>query len=238
MGYASSQVGSVNKKNTQNILLKNVLDASLGAVFFAAVGYGLAYGDTSGHGFLHRIVGKDHFFLQKEDFEDGSGYGYASWLFQWAFAATTATIVSGAVAERCTVIAHMAYASCLMCVIYPVVVCCVWNAEGLASAWRTEDKLFGCGVLDFAGSGVVHMTGGVAAFVGATLIGPRRAYLVNELSLPTYGPIFQTLGVLILWFGWFGFNGVSTLYLIGYAEVAAKTMVVTTIAAGVGALAT
>ena len=89
-----------------------------------------------------------------------------------------------------------------------------------------------------AGSGVVHMTGGVAALVGATLIGPRRAYLVNELQVPTYGPIFQTLGVLILWFGWFGFNGVSTLYIVGYAEVAAKTMVVTTIAAGAGAVVT
>ena len=116
--------------------------------------------------------------------------------------------------------------------------CVVWNPEGFGSAWRTDDLLFGCGVVDFAGSGVVHMTGGVAAFVGAMLIGPRRAYLVNELKVPRYGPIFQTLGVFILWFGWFGFNGVSTLLFSGYTEVAAKAMVATTIAAGVGTVTT
>lgn len=97
------EVGSVNAKNTRNILLKNILDASLGAVFFGTIGYGLSYGSTDEMGFLYRFVGKDTFFLKRNDFEDGTGYLYASWLFQWAFAATTATIVSGAVAERCTI---------------------------------------------------------------------------------------------------------------------------------------
>eukprot|EP00614_Pseudopedinella_elastica_P027744 CAMPEP_0172616228 /NCGR_PEP_ID=MMETSP1068-20121228/62787_1 /TAXON_ID=35684 /ORGANISM="Pseudopedinella elastica, Strain CCMP716" /LENGTH=512 /DNA_ID=CAMNT_0013421589 /DNA_START=35 /DNA_END=1573 /DNA_ORIENTATION=- len=237
-GFAMLEAGSVATRITNTILLKNVMDASLGAVIFAAVGYGFAYGDTSGHGVGHRVIGKTLFFLEDKDFSDGTGYLWASWLFQWAFAATTATIVSGAVAERVTFGAYLCYSIVLITLVYPVVVCAMWSSEGWATSWRDGDKLFGCGAVDFAGSGVVHLTGGVAALVGASVLGPRRAFLVNEIEPPEYGPIFQTLGTLILWVGWYGFNGVSTLYIVGYAEVAAKTMVCTTISAALGALST
>lgn len=230
-GFAMLEAGSVSLKNTQNILLKNVMDASIGAICWYVTGFGIAMGagTSTPSGF-----GTDYYALKNGEFTDGTGYTYALWLFQWAFCAATATIVSGAVAERCSFTAYIAYSTCLTAFIYPVVVHWGWNVGGWASAWRTEDLLFQCGATDFAGSGVVHMTGGVAAFWGVYFLGPRK-------SVPTLLPtqyVFQTLGVLILWFGWYGFNGVSTLYIVGYAGVAAKTMVTTTISAATCAIAT
>ena len=108
-GFAMLEVGSVSAKNTHNILLKNVLDASIGAILWWLVGFGIAMGDSPS-----RLVGTTNYGLTAEDFMDGTGYSYASWLFQWAFAATTATIVSGAVAERCTIIAYIMYSSALI----------------------------------------------------------------------------------------------------------------------------
>ena len=93
-------------------------------------------------------------------------------------------------------------------------------------------------MLDFAGSGVVHLTGGVAALVGAAVLGPRASVRDGSHTVPTYGPVFQTLGTLILWFGWYGFNGGSTLAIVSYGQVAAKTMVTTTLAAASGAVFT
>lgn len=235
-GFAMLEVGSVHSKNTRNILLKNVLDASIGAILWWLLGFGFAQGGnvspSSGDGF----IGTEMFALKFTDFQgDGDGYLYAAWLFQWAFAATTATIVSGAVAERVTFTAYCCYSFFLVGFIYPVVVCWGWNTQGWLSAWREEDLFAGCGAVDFAGSCVVHMTGGIAALVGASVIGPRSGFPDN-LKTPGYGPAFQTLGVLILWFGWYGFNGVSTLYIVGFGQVAAKTMVTTTISAGTGAI--
>jgi len=210
-----------------------VCDASIGALVWWTLGFGIAMGSNP-----TRWMGENHFALEKDYFESAGGYEYAFWLFQWAFAAAAATIVSGAVAERCTFTAYLCYSIALTGFIYPMVANWGWNVDGWASAWREEKLLFGCGVTDFAGSGVVHMTGGVAALVGSAMLGPRKAFVEGTLEVPLYGPVFQTLGVLILWFGWYGFNGVSTLYIVNYAGVAAKTMVTTTISAGSGALAT
>ncbi|CAN0502083.1 unnamed protein product, partial [Discosporangium mesarthrocarpum] len=116
-------------------------------------------------------------------------------------------------------------------------------SQGWASAWNdTTDGteiLFGCGVIDFAGSGVVHMTGGVAALIASIVVGPRSGRFNEDgtaNALPAQSAVLQSLGTLILWFGWYGFNGASTLYIIGFSGVAAKTMVTTTIGAGAGAL--
>ena len=159
----------------------------------------------------------------------------STWLFQWAFAATAATIVSGAVAERVTFGCYIVYSIVLTSFIYPVVVHWGWNANGWASAWRENDLLFGCGVTDFAGSGVVHLTGAVAALAGAATVGPRIGRFDEGIKLPQQSVVFQTLGTLILWMGWYGFNGASTL-AIGtsggdLSNAAAHTMVTTTIAA-------
>jgi len=236
-GFAMLEVGSVNKKNTRNILLKNVLDASIGGLVWWLIGFGIAMGDSPS-----RFIGTSMFGLVASDFEDGSGYTYGSWLFQWAFAATTATIVSGAVAERVTLTAYLTYSISLTAFIYPVVVQNGWGGNGLFSPWLgsddPKDYFAECGVVDFAGSGVVHMCGGVAAFVGTSFLGPRTGWKEGTLSTPEYGPIFQTLGTLILWFGWYGFNGGSTLYIVGYGQLAAKVMVTTTLSAATGAVST
>merc|ERR1719453_320243 len=239
-GFAMLEVGSVNSKNTRNILLKNVLDASIGALVWWIVGYAFAQGTSAPGNRGDGFIGGTGFFVREGDFAvpSASGYNYAAWLFQWAFAATTATIVSGAVAERVTFTAYLVYSVCLTGFIYPVVVCWGWNSQGWLSAWREEQLFADCGAVDFAGSCVVHMTGGVAALIGAALLGPRKSFVNGTLVTPSYGPAFQTLGVLILWFGWYGFNGASTLYIVNYGQVAAKTMVTTTIAAGTGAIST
>jgi Amt family ammonium transporter len=209
------------------------MDASIGALCWYFTGFGIAMGSGKDLG-RGSAFGGEYYGLKNGDFTDGSGYSYALWLFQWAFCAATATIVSGAVAERCSFSAYVTYSVCLTAFIYPVVVHWGWNVGGWASAWRESDLLFGCGATDFAGSGVVHMTGGVAAFWGAWWLGPR----LTKPELPPTSFVFQTLGVLILWFGWYGFNGVSTLYIVGYAGVAAKTMVTTTISAATCAICT
>mmetsp|Transcript_23009 Transcript_23009/g.33385 ORF Transcript_23009/g.33385 Transcript_23009/m.33385 type:complete len:486 (-) Transcript_23009:187-1644(-) len=235
-GFAMLEVGSVSSKNTKNILIKNIFDASIGAVSFWLLGYGFAFGEDSG-GF----IGTDAFAFSTDRWDDGAEY--ASWLFQWAFAATAATIVSGAVAERVSFKGYLIYATVLTVFVYPIVVHWGWSAEGWATAW-TEDPdilLFDCGVVDFAGSGVVHMTGGCAALVAAIAVGPRLGRFNPDGSvndLPQQSAVLQTLGTLILWFGWFGFNGVSTLAISGLAGVAARTMVTTAIAAASGALTT
>lgn len=252
-GFAMLEVGSVSVKNTKNILIKNIFDAAIGAVCWWFLGFGFAMG-SSGGGF----IGTSGFFMTGSMFwatddsaaaDDDSpptagwqAYNYGLWLFQWAFAATGATIVSGAVAERVAFSGYIIYSIVLTSFIYPIVVHWGWNTSGWATAW-TEDEdilLMGCGVIDFAGSGVVHMTGGVAALIAAKIVGPRKGRFVEGVckDLPQQSAVLQTLGTLILWFGWYGFNGASTLYICGYSGVAAKTMCTTTLAAAFGAIVT
>ncbi|CAM9194013.1 unnamed protein product, partial [Ascophyllum nodosum] len=234
IGFAMLEVGSVSVKNTKNILIKNIGDATLGAICWWLFGYGVALGDTTG-----KFIGTTNYFLKGSHFMDGGeivGYNYAMWLFQWAFAATAATIVSGAVAERVSFNAYIGYSIVLTSFIYPVVVHWGWGG-GWASAWREEDLLFDCGVIDFAGSGVVHMTGGIAALCAAIVVGPRIGrFDGSKNNLHQQSAVLQSLGTLILWLGWYGFNGVSTLAVSGLAGVAAKTMVTTTISAAFGAV--
>mmetsp|Transcript_4463 Transcript_4463/g.9310 ORF Transcript_4463/g.9310 Transcript_4463/m.9310 type:complete len:457 (-) Transcript_4463:390-1760(-) len=228
-GFAMLEVGMVNIKNTKNILIKNLFDASIGAICWWFIGFGIAAGkaNSANNGF----VGEDSYFL------DIPMAGKSMWFFQWAFAATAATIVSGAVAERVTFGCYIVYAVGLTSFIYPVVVFFGWNG-GVGGAWREENLLFDCGVTDFAGSGVVHLTGAVAAFVGASIIGPRIGRFDEGIKLPQQSVIFQTLGTLILWVGWYGFNGCSTLALGTLSNVAAHAMVTTTISAATCCLAT
>ena len=218
------EVGSVQHKNSKNILLKNVFDAALGATIFWLVGYGIAYGDDEGE-----FVGTTFYALK--NFND-----YGSFLFQWTFSATAVTIVSGAVAERISFEAYFLYAVTLTALVYPFVVHWTWS-NGFMSAFRSDEKdelLFGCGVIDFAGSGVVHMTGGIAAIVGVVFLGPRlgRFESNSKFQLPDYAPIFQCLGTLILFVGWFGFNGVSTLMASGGGSSVAAKAICTTVLAG------
>lgn len=238
-GFAMLCAGSVRQKNVKNIMLKNILDACGGALGFWSVGYAFAYGgaDADKKGF----IGNSGFFLG--DFS--SGGDLIGWFFQFAFAATAATIVAGTVAERCKFEAYLCYSLMLTGFVYPVVVYSIWSSSGFLTAFN-NDPAFGCGMHDFAGSGVVHMTGGITALIAAKILGPRigRFYDAdgNELpephSFPPHSVALQVLGTFILWVGWYGFNPGSTLAIASESsgDVAALCAVTTTIAAAAGSV--
>lgn len=238
-GFAMLCAGSIRQKNTKNILLKNLLDACGGALGFWTVGYALAYG--GGDENIKRFIGNEGFFLT--DFS--SGGDYIGWFFQFAFAATAATIVAGTVAERCKMVAYLCYSVFLTGFVYPVVVHSVWGTSGFLSAFNGS-PFQGIGAVDFAGSGVVHMTGGATALVAAIILGPRKGRFYDEdgnvlaepVSFPPHSVALQVLGTFILWFGWYGFNPGSTLAIDseGSGDACALCAVTTTIAAACGAV--
>lgn len=232
LGFAMVEAGFVRAKNTTNILMKNVLDACIGGLVFFAVGFGLAYG-VSDEGDANKLFGFGNFFLN--DFD-----AYAFWIFQFAFAATAATIVSGSMAERTKFSAYMVYTTFISALIYPIVVHWAWDSHGwLANSFLSEDSLGANGYLDFAGSGVVHMVGGTAGLVGAIIVGPRlgRFTAGSANVIPGHSMALGTIGMFVLWVGWYGFNPGSTLALSGgFAALAAKVAVTTTLAACAGAV--
>eukprot|EP00803_Ostreobium_quekettii_P002948 evm.model.scf_2798.3 EVM.evm.TU.scf_2798.3 scf_2798:13298-18695(+) len=268
-GFALLEVGSVRAKNTKNILLKvrasvrnlNVVDACVGAVVWYAWGHSFAHGEN-GIG-ANPFIGGTNMFMhnskdvspveeEKESRFNNADRFFAFWLFQWAFAATSATIVSGAVAERCQFRAYVVYTFVITGFVYPIVVHWVWSKEGWLSAFRVEDFSSGedrpdvlfdktLGMIDFAGSGVVHMTGGGAALMAATIIGPRYGRFDKDKKVqPMVGqsPALTMLGIFILWFGWYGFNPGSTLEFYEHMYVASKCAVNTTLSAAGGGLTT
>ncbi|CAN0059051.1 unnamed protein product [Ectocarpus fasciculatus] len=221
------EVGSVSIKNTKNILIKNIGDSAMGAIGWWLFGNGLAFGRDSG-GF----VGVSGFALKGEDlYGTGSGnfdaLAYANWIFQWTFAASATTIVSGAMAERATFGAYVLHSFLLTSFIYPVVAHWAWSDGGWASARLSDEDglLFGCGAIDFAGSGVVHMTGGMAALVGIFILGPRAGRFNEDgtsNTMPQQSAVLQTLGTFMLWWGWLGFNAGSVFSFSAAPAVAAK----------------
>lgn len=216
-GFALVEAGFTQAKHAGNIIMKNFMDFSVGAVVYWAIGFALAYGGTSLGGFL---AYGDVFF-----FNDSSRA--SEWFFQVVFAATAATIISGALAGRVKFNAYLAYVPFVAGVIYPIVTHWVWGG-----GWLDE-----LGFFDFAGSGVVHMLGGVAALAGVLIVGPRIGKFDAEgraTSLPGHSLTLGALGVFILWFGWYGFNGGSTLAAVG--EDIATPLVTTTLAAAAGAI--
>ena len=230
-GFGLVEAGFIRSKNVTNILMKNVLDLSFGALGYWAVGWGLAYGTTE---FIDiRFFGGGSFF-----FSPDSGADYAGFFFQFAFAATAATIVSGAVAERTRFSAYLIYTFAITAVIYPIVTHWAWG-DGFLSAYAGEIQFGDNGFIDFAGSSVVHSVGGWAALVAAIMLGARRGKFNADGSvnaLPGHSMPLGFLGVMILWIGWYGFNAGSTLGLSGgFADLAARVAVTTTLAAGAGA---
>jgi ammonium transporter, Amt family len=239
-GFAMLCAGSVRQKNVKNIMLKNLLDACGGALGFYAIGFGLAYGNKDADYTAVRFVGNYNFFMTGIS----GGYGLATWFFQFAFAASAATIVAGTVAERCKMAAYLCYSIFLTGFVYPVIVHSIWAFDGFLTAFGTGEKFRGVGVIDFAGSGVVHMTGGCTALIAAIVLGPRRGRFHDEdgnpLDKPTEFPphsvALQILGTFVLWFGWYGFNPGSALLIANEtsSSVAALCAVTTTIAAASG----
>ena len=164
LGFAYVEAGFIRSKNVVNILMKNVLDLSLGAIAYWAVGFGLVYGASEA---ANGFIGNGNFFLA--DFTD-----YPTWLFQFAFAATAATIVSGAMAERTKFHAYLVCTVVITALVYPVVTHWIWDGNGWLTAF-TDDPIGANGMVDFAGSTVVHSVGGWAALIGAIIVGPASA---------------------------------------------------------------
>jgi ammonium transporter, Amt family len=225
-GFAMLEAGLTRQKNAANIIGKNLMTISVGIVTYFAVGYGLMYGDQvaglfGASGFL--LLGFEPYELVAGDVAIPLEIDFA---FQAMFAATAATIVSGAVAERMRFGAYVVVAVVMTAIIYPVVGAWTWGG-----GWIAE-----LGFRDFAGSTIVHLTGGVAALVGAKALGPRigRFDPVTGAAraIPGHSMPLVALGTLLLFFGWFGFNGGSVLALDG--ELIALVVVTTALAGAAG----
>ena len=203
-GFAMVESGLTRAKNAGNIAMKNFSDLCLGSIFFWVIGFGLMFGDDIG-GF----IGTPDLFFQHWDVAEDVGYPALAYLiFQTVFCATSSTIVSGAMAERTKFAAYLIYSVALCILVYPVTGHWAWGG-----GWLSE-----LGFHDFAGSTVVHMVGGVAALVGAYLVGARIGKYNKDGSsngIPGHNLTLAGLGVFILWFGWFGFNGASTVCATG-----------------------
>jgi Amt family ammonium transporter len=201
-GFAMVEAGFTRAKNAVNIMMKNLMDFSMGTIAYWAIGFGLMFG-VSKTGFL----GTSGFFLS--DFKvGGDPWVLAFWMFQVVFAATAATIVSGAMAERTKFSGYLLYSLVVSGLIYPIFGGWAWGSLFNGSGW-----LEGLGFIDFAGSTVVHSVGGWAALAGAIVLGPRLGKYTKEGRVkPILGhniPL-AAIGVFILWLGWFGFNPGST----------------------------
>ena len=221
-GFAMLEAGMTRQKNAANIIGKNLMTISVGMVAYFAIGWGLMYGEQ-----VAGLFGADNFFLLGGSY-DADATLEMDFAFQAMFAATAATIVSGAVAERMKFGAYVAVALVMTAVIYPIVGAWTWGGGWI-------DAL---GFQDFAGSTIVHMTGGVAALVGAKILGPRigkyDATTGKARAIPGHSMPLAALGTLLLFFGWFGFNGGSVLELDG--ELIAAVVVTTALAGGAGGM--
>lgn len=223
-GFALLETGFTRSKNAVNIIMKNFLDVGAGGLTFFAVGFALMFGTSVGGWF-----GSDGFFLTGIEGQDTT-WIYAFFIFQAVFAATAATIVSGAVAERTKFTGYLLFSIVITAFIYPVFGSWAWGSLFNGSGW-----LENLGFIDFAGSTVVHSVGGWAALAGALVVGPRVGKYDEygkPLHIPGHNLPHAALGVFILWFGWFGFNAGSTT--AGSKDIALIAMN-TFLAAGAGA---
>jgi Amt family ammonium transporter len=207
-GFALLEAGSTRSRNAGSVFMKNLMDFCMCGLAFWAFGYALMFGGSqlaSGLGDGNSVIGASGFFLSGEANDVGT---MALWFFQMVFAATAATIVSGAMAERTRLDAYMAYSFLISALIYPIYGHWVWGG-----GWLSTLPL-GAGARDFAGSGVVHAVGGIAALVGAAMVGPRRGKFDSDgtpRAMPGHNMGYVVIGGMILMFGWFGFNPGSTL---------------------------
>jgi len=161
-GFALVEVGSIRAKNAQSILVKNLCDSALGAIGFWLIGYAFAFGD------VNYFIGYSPDYFASSNFKALPTDNYKWWIFQYSFAATSATIVSGALAERCQLATYLVFSFTMTSFIYPVVVSWIWAEQSWGKGWLKQ-----VGFIDFAGSGVVHMVGGVCALWGARILGER-----------------------------------------------------------------
>ncbi len=218
-GFAMVEAGFTRAKNTGNIIMKNLMDFCIGTVVFILIGFGLLLGED-----LLGFIGKPGFdiFTAYENFD------WSSFVFNLVFCATTATIVSGAMAERTKFLSYCVYSAVISALIYPIEAHWIWGGGWLAQL----------GFHDFAGSCAIHMVGGVSALIGARLLGPRigkfnrdkggRVTKVN--AFPGHNLALGALGVFILWLGWYGFNGAAATSMAQLGSIFVTTTIAPAIA--------
>ena len=214
-GFAMVETGFTRAKNAGNIIMKNLMDFAIGTIVFWIIGFGLMFGDS-----IFGIIGTPDFFVRGD--YSSTFPTMAFLIFQTVFCATSATIVSGAMAERTKFSSYCLYSLIISAIIYPISGHWIWGGGWLARL----------GFHDFAGSTAVHMVGGVAALVGAKILGPRIGKYSKDgkpNAIPGHSLTLGALGVFILWFCWFGFNGASTTSATGDATlISMSTIFVTT----------
>ena len=197
-GFAMVEAGFTRAKNTGNIIMKNLMDFCIGTVVFILIGFGLLMGED-----LFGFIGKPGFDL----FASYADFDFSSFVFNLVFCATTATIVSGAMAERTKFLSYCIYSAVISALIYPIEAHWIWGGGWLAQI----------GFHDFAGSCAIHMVGGISALIGAKILGPRigkfkkdkSGKVVKVNAFPGHSIALGSLGVFILWLGWYGFNGAA-----------------------------
>jgi Amt family ammonium transporter len=236
-GFAMLECGCCRAGFAQSVLEKNLLNCCVSTMGWFLTGWAFAYGGVPDNGF---IGGRSEFASVGTGFldfgDDGkitAGDNNLNWFFQWAFCMTSATIVSGAVAERLQLGGYCIFCFVMTSFVYPVVVAWTWSTTG----WLNH---VGAGYMDFAGSGVCHLTGGIGALVGCKIVGPRTGRFcldVDQEKFAAHNVPFIVLGTVILWFGWFGFNCGSTLQMNESAgRLAAQVAVNTTLSPAISGL--
>ena len=238
-GFAFLEIGLTRQKNTINILFKNIFIITVGLLLYYIVGFNLMYPgfaegstgflDFAGFGITPPENG------MTPEYADGGYTWWTDFLFQGMFAATAATIVSGAIAGRTKYSTYIVFSIVMTAIIYPIAGGWEWNGGWL----NNTDGFMPAEFIDFAGSSIVHAVGGFAALVAAYMVGPRIGKFVDGkvMPIPGHNQILATLGVFILWLGWFGFNGGSQLAWGGDDAVgASKVVLITNLAAAAGAL--
>ncbi len=197
-GFAMVEAGFTRAKNSGNIIMKNLMDFCIGTVMFVLIGFGLLLGED-----ILGIIGKPGLDV----FTSYADFDWSNFVFNLVFCATTATIVSGAMAERTKFLSYCVYSACLSALIYPIEAHWIWG-----DGWLSQ-----LGFHDFAGSCAIHMVGGLSALIGAAILGPRIGKFTRDKSgkvikvnaFPGHNLPMGALGVFILWLGWYGFNGAA-----------------------------
>ena len=220
-GFAMVEAGFTRAKNTGNILMKNLMDFCIGTCTFILIGFGLLFGEN----LLGGLIGNPASF---HIFGDYANFDFSNFVFNLVFCATTATIVSGAMAERTKFLSYCVYSACISAVVYPIEAHWVWGGGWLAQM----------GFHDFAGSAAIHMVGGLSALIGAAILGPRIGKFIKDKSgkvikvnaFPGHNIALGALGVFILWFGWYGFNGAAATSVEQLASIFLTTTVAPAVA--------
>ena len=218
-GFAMVEAGFTRAKNTGNIIMKNLMDFCIGTVVFILIGFGLLMGED-----LFGFIGKPGFDL----FTAYAEFDFSSFVFNLVFCATTATIVSGAMAERTKFLSYCIYSGVISALIYPIEAHWIWGG-----GWLSQ-----LGFHDFAGSCAIHMVGGISALIGAKILGPRIGKFTRDKSgkvlkvnaFPGHSIALGSLGVFILWLGWYGFNGAAATSIAQLGSIFLTTTVAPAVA--------